>query len=125
MRILLDTEESIRLMGDGAELTFDAAPGVTLSPFHLLAASLATCTRSVVEGWAGEVGLGVDGLEILVEWDLGGDPVRVSDVRLEVTWPALPAARAAAARRVATHCTVHHTLELGTRLSMEIRHSGS
>lgn len=125
MRIVLEAEDSIRLLPGGGELVLEGGPAVGLSPFHLLAAALATCTWSVLEGWAREAGLGADALAILVEWDLGGDPVRVSNVRMEVAWPELPAGREAAARRVASHCTIHHTLELGTHVSTEIRRSES
>jgi len=121
MRIILEAEESIRLVDGGGEFVLESAPGIGLSPFHLLAASLATCTRSVLEGWGREAGLRPEGLEIGVAWELGGDPVRVSELRMEVAWPGLPAEREAAARRVAAHCTIHHTLTLGTRLSTEIR----
>lgn len=123
MRIVLEAEDSIRLLAGGAELVLEGGPDVGMSPFHLLAAALATCTWSVLEGWAREAGLGTEALAIMVGWDLGGDPVRVSNLRMQVAWPGLPAGREAAARRVASHCTIHHTLELGTRVSTEILRS--
>lgn len=122
MRIVLETEERIRLVADGAEFAIEP-DGAGLSPFHLLASSLATCTYSVLHGWAEQARLGVDGLEIRVDWRLGGDPVRVAAIEMEIAWPGLPAARREAARRVAAHCTIHHTLTEAT--SVETRVAGS
>jgi uncharacterized OsmC-like protein len=121
MQLILESEDSIRLTVDGAELAVEAEGEVTLSPFHLLAASLALCTWSVLATWGRQAGLPVEGLELGVRWSFGGDPVRVSDVELDVVWPSLPPARRAAARRAAAHCTVHHTLEAGTRLETRVR----
>ncbi len=123
MRIVLESDSSIRLLDGDAGLVVDGGAGVGLSPLHLLAASLATCTRSVLDGWAREVGLPTEALEIRVEWDLGCDPVQVSALRLDVDWPGLPAPREAAARRVAGHCTIHHTLISGTSLSTRVHTS--
>jgi uncharacterized OsmC-like protein len=120
MRIILETEERIRLVADSDGFGFEAEGDAGLSPFHLLAASLATCTYSVVHSWAHHAGLAMDGLAIVVEWELGGDPVRVSDVRMDLEWPALPPSRREAARRVAAQCTIHHTLEHGSRVQTEV-----
>jgi uncharacterized OsmC-like protein len=45
-----------------------------------------------------------------VAWKFSEEPHRVNDLTLTFHWPSLPAARLAAAKRVATMCTVHETL---------------
>lgn len=124
MRIILETEERIRLEADAGGFAFETTDDTGLSPFHLLAASLATCTYSVVHSWAHHAGLGLDGLAIIVEWELGGDPVRVSEVRMDLEWPGLPTARREAARRVAAQCTIHHTLEHGSHVETRVGGAG-
>jgi uncharacterized OsmC-like protein len=121
MRMVLETEERLRLTGDGESVAFEANEATTLSPFHLLAASLATCTYSVLYSWAEHASLPLDGIEIVVAWRLGGDPVRVSEMRMELAWPDLPASRREAARRAAAFCTVHRTLELGSHVETTVR----
>lgn len=120
MRLILETEASIRLAPGGAELAVESAGEVSLSPFHLLAASLALCTWSVLASWAEQARLPAETLELVVRWEFGGDPVRVADVELRVEWPGLPAARRDAARRAAGQCTVHHTLEHGSRVTTRV-----
>ena len=119
MEILLETEERIRLRAGGEGFAFEAGEA-GLSPFHLLAASLATCTHSVLHGWAHHAGLDLDGLEIVVEWELGEDPVRVTGMDMAIVWPGLPAARHGAAVRAAAQCTVHNTLSRGTPVETRV-----
>jgi uncharacterized OsmC-like protein len=120
MRLILESEASIRLVRGGAELAVEARGSVAISPFHLLAGSLALCTWSVLVTWAEEAGLPAEELELAVRWELGGDPVRVAEMALDVAWPGLPPSRVDAARRAAGHCTVHHTLEHGSRLTTRV-----
>ncbi len=118
MTIETVSEHRIRLhSGLDPAFAFDVANEASLSPFHLFAASLATCTFSVLHGWAQHAGLPLEGLEIGIEWEIGGEPVRVTEVRMQIHWPGLPDDRAGAARRVASHCTIHHTLEHGSRVA--------
>ena len=51
MRLILEGESGIRLVlaGDGFEITSD---DVSISPYHLLAGSLASCIALVVSPWA-------------------------------------------------------------------------
>lgn len=124
MKILLESDERIRLTDEEEGFAFEAAEG-GLSPFHLLAAGLATCTHSVLHGWAEQAKLDLTGLAIAVSWELGGDPVRVTRVDMEIDWPALPPQRRAAAVRAAAHCTIHNTLThattVETRMAEEAR----
>ncbi len=110
MEIHLSTDESIRLTDSGPGLAFEPGEAESLSPFHLLAASLATCTYSVLQSYGQHARLPLDSLAIDVAWTLGGDPFRVIDMEMVLHWPGLPPARREAARRAAAHCTIHQTL---------------
>lgn len=125
MKIILESASSIRIAQSEGPLAVEAVAEAELSPFHLLAASLAMCSWSVLHGWADHAGLPHSGLELVVEWSFGGDPVRVSELRLDLVWPGLPPRRQEAARRAAAQCTVHHTLEHGTVVSTRVRSTGS
>ncbi|HUG40637.1 MAG TPA: OsmC family protein [Longimicrobiales bacterium] len=119
MKIVLETEDRIRLLGDGDGdgdgFAFEAG-AVGLSPFHLLAAGLATCTHSMLQGWARHADLSLEGLEIGVAWEIGGDPVRVTRMDMAIHWPGLAPERRAAAVRAASQCTIHNTLTHPTTL---------
>ena len=125
MKIVLETEERIRLVADDDEgFAFEAAGG-GLSPFHLLAAGLATCTYSVLHAWAEHASLERDGLEIVVDWELGDRPVRVTRMDMQIVWPGLSPARHAAAVRAGAQCTVHNTLAHGTTVETRVADGGS
>ena len=119
MRLILESEQRIRLTTDDEGFAIEAAGG-DLSPFHFLAASLASCTHSVLVTWAAHADLDIAGLEITVEWEFGGDPFQVSVMAMALVWPALPPERREAARRAAVQCTVHATLEHGTRVETTV-----
>jgi uncharacterized OsmC-like protein len=110
MEIHLSTDDSIRLTDTGPGFAFESGAAESLSPFHLLAASLATCTYSVLQSYGQHAKIPLDDLAIDVGWTLGGDPFRVIDMEMVLHWPGLPAARREAARRAAAQCTIHHTL---------------
>ena len=119
MRIVLETEERIRLQADGDGFAFEAVEG-TLSPFHLLAAGLATCTHAVLHGWAEHARLPLRGLEIVVAWEIGDHPLRVTAMDMEIVWPGLPPERHKAATRAAAQCTIHNTLHHGTTVETRV-----
>jgi uncharacterized OsmC-like protein len=121
MEIHLTTDDSIRLTGAGNGFAFEPGEASTLSPFHLLGASLATCTYSVLVGYAEHARLPTDGLAIDVSWDLDGEPFRVTGIEMAIEWPGLPEKRRAAAVRAASHCTIHHTLQEGSRVDTRVR----
>lgn len=103
-----DTELLVANAGSGLSIREE---GGHFGPLPMFAASLGTCTLSVLLSWAENAGLGTDGLEIRVTWSYAEDPYRVGTMDQEIRWPGLPEGRRAAARRVADQCTVHHTLE--------------
>lgn len=110
METHLLTDTSIRLTGAGMGFAFEPGEAEALSPFHLLAASLATCTYAVLHSYGQHARIPVDELAIDVSWELGGDPFRVTAMEMVLHWPALPPQRSDAARRAAAQCTIHHTL---------------
>lgn len=121
MRIHLTTDDNIRLTADGAGLVFDAGEAAAVSPFHLLAASLATCTYSVLHSYGDQAGISLEGLAVEVSWELAGDPFRVTSMDMILDWPDLPASRREAARRAAARCTIHNTLHHPTPVETRLR----
>lgn len=119
MKIILLTDESIRLEPDTGPMTIEAlTPEQSYSPFHMLASGLAFCTFSVLYSWATHAGLDADDLTIDVRWSFADDPHRVDAIDLDFTWPSLDARRINAARRVAELCTIHATLTHPPRISI-------
>jgi uncharacterized OsmC-like protein len=64
----------------------------------------------VLYSWASHAKLSVDDLGIEVHWTFADDPHRMSDIRVVLAWPSLPANRIAAAKRASELCTIHATL---------------
>ena len=112
MKIILTSEDSIRLLPDEGPMTIEAPTAdEQYSPFHMLGSSLAYCTFSVMYSWATHTKQSVDDLEIDVSWKFSDDePKRVANIKLTYRWPSLPEKKREAARRVAELCTVHATL---------------
>lgn len=111
MKIILTSENSIRLVPDPGPMTIEAQSAEQLySPFHMLGSSLAFCTFSVMYSWATHVKIPVDDLVLDVEWEFTDDPHRVGRIDMTFDWPSLPEKRITAAKRAAELCTIHATL---------------
>ena len=112
MKIILTSEDSIRLVPDAGPMTVEAqSADQQYSPFHMLGSSLAYCTFSVMYSWATHSKQGADDLVIDVSWKFAEDePKRVASLQLSYAWPSLPEKKREAARRVAELCTIHATL---------------
>ena len=112
MKIILTSEDSIRLVPEPGPMTIEAASAdEQYSPFHMLGSSLAYCTFSVMYSWATHTKQSVDDLVLDVSWTFSTDePKRVASMKLTYEWPGLPEKKREAARRVAELCTVHATL---------------
>ena len=112
MKIILTSEDSIRLIPDPGPMTIEApSADEQYSPFHMLGSSLAYCTFSVMYSWATHTKQSADDLVIDVSWKFAeNEPKRVATLALSYTWPSLPEKKREAARRVAELCTVHATL---------------
>lgn len=112
MKIILLTDESLRLEPDLGPMTIEAIePDQQYSPFHMLGSSLAYCTFSVMYSWATHTKQSADDLVIDVAWKFSTDePHRVSEIDVRFAWPSLPEKKRGAAKRVAHLCTIHETL---------------
>ncbi|MET8945243.1 OsmC family protein [Streptomyces sp. NPDC004542] len=96
----------------------DTAP----TPTELFAASLATCVAFYAGRYLHRHGLPRSGLRVGAEFVMSTDrPARVAAVRVVVAPPPeLPEQRRAALLAVASHCTVHHTLQRPPRIDIEL-----
>lgn len=111
MKIVLTGEDAIRLEPVPGPLTIEAADADTqYSPFHMLASALAVCTYSVLASWGSHADIPADDLSIAVGWSFAEKPHRVGQIRMDLTWPSLPADRTEVARRAALLCPIHATL---------------
>lgn len=112
MRILLVSDDRIRLDGGAGPLTIEAdSPEASYSPFHMLASGLATCVFSVLHSWATNAGIAAGDLAVEVGWEFVENPHRVGRYDVALHWPSLPPERRASAERAAHLCTVHRTLQ--------------
>lgn len=93
-------------VGDGGE---DTAP----TPVELFAASLASCVAHYARRYLDRHGLPTHGLAVQATFAMAEDrPARVGRVHIQMHLPeGVPAERRAALLAVASHCTVHNTLE--------------
>lgn len=108
---MLTGEDAVRLemTGTGFEIVSGAIP---LSPYHLLAASLASCTALTLQSWATGARLDIGALAIDVAWTKASTrPSRVESIEMTLRWPGLPNERVGTAERVADLCPIHATLK--------------
>jgi uncharacterized OsmC-like protein len=121
VKILLLSDERIRLEGNAGPLTIEAdRPDAQYSPFHMLASALATCVLSVLASWADHANLDASSLALEVEWRFAEKPHRVGAIDLKIIWPQLPPERRAAAERAAHLCAIHNTLAHAPTVTTEI-----
>lgn len=111
LKIVLNGETAVTVLPQAGVLTFEAEDErQQVSAFHLLGASLAVCTFSVLHSWAQHSKLDAGDLHMVVEWEFGDNPHRLSRIRSRIHWPSLPESRKGAASRAADLCAVHATL---------------
>ena len=121
MRILLLSDERIRLEGSSGALTIEAdRPDAQYSPFHMLASALGTCELSVLASWAEHAHLDTTGLAIEIEWRFVDTPHRVGEIDVTIIWPSLPPERRGAAERAAHLCAIHNTLSHSPAVRMKV-----
>lgn len=120
MRLILEEETRARLEmeGGGFEIASEGAP---ISPYHLLAGSLASCTALTLQSWAEGAGIDMAPLVIDVTWENADErPARIERVAMELRWPGLPEERAEPAERVADLCPIHATLKRAAEVSRRV-----
>ena len=122
MKILLASEQRIRIDGGAGPLTIEAdSAEMQYSPFHMLASGLGMCIYSVLRSWGINAKLNGDDLAIEVEWTFVEDPHRVGEFVVEGVWPSLPETRRTAAERAAHLCTVHKTFAHPPQIHTRVR----
>lgn len=111
MRLVLEAETRARLEMSGAGFEI-ASEGATISPYHLLAGSLSSCTALTLQSWAEQAGIDMAPLVIQVAWEHAEErPARIARVEMELRWPGFPEERVETAERVADLCPIHTTLK--------------
>lgn len=120
MKLTLLSDSAIRLEPAGDTLTIESStPDLAFSPFHMMAASLASCSLSVLFAWAETAKLQANDLTLEIAWTFADDPYRVGTYDVRFMWPSLPAARLEAAKRVIHACTIHATLQHPPQITVE------
>lgn len=100
--------------GDGGT---DAAP----TPTELFVAGLASCVAFYARRYLSRHDLRTDGLAVTATFTMADRPARVGEINLTVTVPAgVPEERRAALLAVASHCTVHNTLEQPPQVTIDL-----
>lgn len=108
----------MEMSGDGFEI---ASEGLPISPYHLLAGSLASCTALTLQSWAEGAAIDMAPVALHVAWEhVDERPQRIERIDVELRWPGLPEARVATAERVADLCPIHATLKRGTEIALRI-----
>jgi putative redox protein len=92
------------------------------TPTELLVASLASCVAYYAGRYLSRHDVCRDGLRVRAEYDLASDrPARVGAIRVQLTVPpGLPPERRAALLAVASHCTVHNTLDRAPQITVDL-----
>ncbi|MDP3713162.1 MAG: OsmC family protein [Mycobacteriales bacterium] len=86
----------------------DTAP----TPVELLVASLSSCVAHYAHSYLRRHGLSEEGLAVHATAEMADRPARVGSITVELTLPpGVPEERRAALLAVASHCTVHNTLQ--------------
>ena len=86
----------------------DTAP----TPTELFVASLASCVAFYARRYLKRHHLPETGLAVTAQAEIGAKPTRVASMTLTITFPdGIPEDKRAALLAVASHCTVHNSLE--------------
>lgn len=95
----------------------DSAP----TPTELFVAGLASCVAFYARRYLVRHDLPVEGLAVRSDFEMGSRPARVASIRVEVSLPdGVPAERRDALLAVASHCTVHNSLDQPPRVTVEL-----
>jgi putative redox protein len=99
---------------DGGE---DTAP----TPTELFAASLASCVAFYAHRFLDRHDIPADGLTVTADFAMADKPARVGEVGITINVPeAVPRERRPALLAVASHCTVHNTLEQPPKVTVAL-----
>lgn len=81
------------------------------TPTELFVASLAACIAHYARRFLTRHGLPTAGLTVSAGYDIVPRPARVGPITIVIDAPGLPEQRRSALLAVASHCTVHNTLD--------------
>jgi len=91
------------------------------TPTELFVASLAACVAFYAGRYLSRHGLPRDDLRVTAEFTMAADrPARVGEIRLHVSAPGVPEQRRAGLLAVASHCTVHNSLQQPPEITVEL-----
>ena len=95
----------------------DTAP----TPTELFVAGLASCVAFYARRYLVRHDLPVDGLSVRGDYELALRPARVASIRLEISVSDdVPVERRDALLAVASHCTVHNSLDDPPQVTIEL-----
>jgi putative redox protein len=95
----------------------DTAP----TPTELFIASLASCVAFYARRFLARHDLPTDGLAVEATFEMGSKPARVAGIEVRLIVPeGVPSERLDALLAVASHCTVHNTLESAPEVSITL-----
>jgi uncharacterized OsmC-like protein len=95
----------------------DTAP----TPTELFVASLASCVAFYARRYLQRHELPEDGLSVSAEAEFGAKPSRVAAITVALTLPdGVPQDKRAALLAVASHCTVHNTLQSQPEVAVQL-----
>jgi putative redox protein len=96
---------------------FDTAP----TPTDLFAGALASCVAFYARRYLARHHLPEDGLAVTASYAMADRPARVAEIAIAVAVPeTLSAEQRRALLAVASHCTVHNTLQQPPDVSIEL-----
>ena len=95
----------------------DTAP----TPTELFIASLASCVAFYARRYLARHDLPTDGLAVEATFEMGSRPARVAGIEVRLIVPeGVPAERLDALLAVASHCTVHNTVDSTPEVSITL-----
>ena len=101
-------------LADGGQ---DPAP----TPTELFVSSLAACVAFYARRFLTRHDLPIEGLSVEADYSIATRPARIDAIMIRLRVPdGVPADKRAALRAVASHCTVHNTLEARPRVNIDL-----
>jgi uncharacterized OsmC-like protein len=101
-------------LSDGGE---DQAP----TPTELFVSSLAACVAFYARRYLARHDLPTDDLAVHANFTMASRPARVGQITLHIALPAgIPEDKRDALLAVATHCTIHNTLNTPPKISLDL-----
>lgn len=100
----------------------DGGTDLAPTPTELLIASLASCVAFYARRYLARHDLPTEGLAVTASYRIAGRPARVGEIAMTLTVPGgVPEERRAPLLAVASHCTVHNTLQQAPEVTIDLR----